>query len=56
MQGLERQNVERDVKRLEHELRLTHDQLEQIRQLLEIADPHGEYQKRLQGKQDKQPG
>lgn len=47
MQGMAHEKAADSVRRLEHEARLTQEQIKQVTQLLDIADPSGDHRKRL---------
>lgn len=48
MQGVAAESAEEGVRRLEHQARLTQEQIKQVTQLLDIADPSRDHRKRLQ--------
>jgi hypothetical protein len=50
MQSMQSQSASEEVAKLELQLRLTHEQVKQAQQLVEIADPSGEHQARLKSK------
>jgi hypothetical protein len=48
MVDVKNETVQEDAKKLELQLRLTREQLKQVNDLIDIADPSGEHRKRLE--------
>lgn len=47
MVGVQNESVQEEAKKLELQLRLTREQLKQVNELIDIADPSGEHRKQL---------